>query len=122
MPVLAVVFTFGSTPMRRYRGGVTTPGTLTPRSLLHHELTTLTIPIFSPFLFIASLYAILSLIRRIFDLLVSSHFYMFHTYKRLRLLFVGGCHGNDYAYQVSSPSILLLGSLRSEEVILKKIA
>ena len=28
MPVLAVVFTFGSAPMRRYRGGVMTPGTL----------------------------------------------------------------------------------------------
>ena len=35
MPVLAVVFTFSSAPMRRYRGGVMTPGTITPRSLLH---------------------------------------------------------------------------------------
>ena len=70
----------------------------TPNSSLIYELTTLTIPILSPFLFIPSLYALLSLICRIFDLLVSSHFYMLHTYKLKKVpevIFVGGRDGND---------------------------
>ena len=76
--ILCVCLGENIAPMRRYRVWCNDPPGNHNSSLtiLIFELTTLTIPILSPFLFIPSLYALLSLIRRIFYLLVSSHFYM----------------------------------------------
>ena len=132
--------------VRRYRGWCNDPGN--PNSSLTtsiFELTTHTIPILSPFLFMPSLYALLFVIHRIFYLLVSTHFYTCLSWKRLNtyaykvsspcvllLVSLTGVEGkvpeaifcwlSSWKYQVSSPCVLPLVSLRSEEVIMKKSA
>ena len=95
---------------QQYRVCAIVSGSVSILTSLHIHAS-FSIPILSFFLFMPSLYALLFVIHTIFYLLVSTHFYTWLSWKRF----------NTHTHQVSPPCVLLLVSLRSEEILLPKV-